>query len=338
MTTENNKNTKTNSIMSNNSKSYFEYQIIGIGILVIIGIYTLFAKITTKEFTLQINPGYGAIKICNQIKNIPEIKNKTLICTYLKIKQKIFKERFIPKLYTITPNTTVRQFISQIFQESYHYLLFPEGLTTQEIIDIIEKDPLTKGHIQGEIKEGSLMPDTYRITDHSDKNLLIERMQEEMSRFLTENWDQRDKTITLKNAQEALIMASMIEKETSVAKERAIIASTFYNRLRKNMRLESDPTTIYSLTKGKGQNKFQRDVLVKDTTIRDNFNTYRKKGLPIEPICNPGREAILAALHPAKTDYLFFVAKGKEHIFAEKFEEHIQNKLKIKRQKRNAKI
>ena len=152
-------------------------------------------------------------------------------------------------------------------------------------------------------------------------------MQAAQAKFLAKVWDQRDEGIVVQTPEEALILASIVEKETGRADERPRIASVFQNRLRKNIRLQSDPTIIYGIVGGKGvlDHPIQQDELDRDT----QYNTYKINGLPPTPIACPGRAAIEAVLKPAKTKDLYFVADGKGgHVFAATLEEHNRNVAK----------
>ena len=149
-------------------------------------------------------------------------------------------------------------------------------------------------------------------------------MQDRQSRILTDLWAARDTTVPLQSADEALILASIVEKETAIAEERGQVASVFVNRLNQGMRLQTDPTVIYGITNGQGAlgRGLRQSALRRETP----YNAYVIDGLPPTPIANPGREAIAAALNPDSTDYLFFVADGTGgHAFAETLAEHNEN-------------
>jgi UPF0755 protein len=155
----------------------------------------------------------------------------------------------------------------------------------------------------------------------------LDKAQEEMNKYLESAWEQRDLTIPLKNKQEALILASIIEKETSQEDEYKLVSSVFINRLQKNMKLQADSTAIYGVTNG--EQPFSRKLYTKDLNKINDYNTYIKNGLPIAPICNPGKKAIDAVMHPENTDYLFFVADGTGgHVFSKTINEHEKNVIK----------
>jgi UPF0755 protein len=172
--------------------------------------------------------------------------------------------------------------------------------------------------------EGSLLPETYNYSYGDSRAGIIFRMQKAMQETLNTLWEKRDPALTLKSPQEAVIMASIIEKETGKSDERARVAGVFINRLRQNMRLQSDPTVIYAIIRANGM--LDHDLNHNDLAFPSPYNTYMSDGLPPGPICNPGRAALEAALHPEVNDYLYFVADGSGgHVFAHNLVTHNQN-------------
>jgi UPF0755 protein len=201
-----------------------------------------------------------------------------------------------------------------------------EGLTSADIIAAMKANTALTGDVPVP-SEGSILPETYRYSYGDSRADLIARMQKAMQDALNELWLQRDAAVPLKSPQEAVIMASVIEKETGKAAERPRIAGVFYNRLRQNMRLQSDPTVIYAITQAKGP--MDHDLGHDDLSFTSPINTYASDGLPSQPICNPGRASLEAALHPETNDFLFFVADGTGgHVFAHTLAEHNQNVTK----------
>ena len=205
-----------------------------------------------------------------------------------------------------------------------HKVTLAEGLTSYQIVQKLTAHPELHGKITEIPPEGSLLPDTYKFGRNDTRQDIIERMQAAQAKFLAKVWETRDEGIVVTTPEEARILASIVEKETGRADERRLIASVFQNRLRKNMRLQSDPTIIYGLVGGKGalDHPIQQEELDRDT----QYNTYKINGLPPTPIANPGRAAIEAVLRPAKTNDLYFVADGTGgHVFAPTLEEHNKN-------------
>lgn len=196
-----------------------------------------------------------------------------------------------------------------------------EGLTSNSILKIIENSPGLIGQVPEKISEGSLLPETYFYSYNDTKASIVKRMRESMTKNLDELWEKRDPSIPVKTKEQALILASIVEKETGIASERPKVASVFTNRLKKGMKLQSDPTIIYSFTMG--NKSLERPIRLSDIRNNSNYNTYNIYGLPPTPICNPGVEAIKAVLNPPQTDYLYFVATGKgEHHFSVTIAEH----------------
>jgi peptidoglycan lytic transglycosylase G len=200
-------------------------------------------------------------------------------------------------------------------------LTIPEGLTSLQIVERVRAELDLVGDVTQIPPEGSLLPDTYRFSRGIDRQELINRMQAEMKRFLAAAWDKRQPDIPIKSPEEAVIFASIVEKETGRADERDRVAGVFANRMRKGMRLQSDPTVIYGIAGGKGP--LGRSLTRSDLSGETAHNTYQIDGLPPTPICNPGRSAIEATLNPASTKDLFFVADGTGgHAFSETLKDH----------------
>ncbi len=204
-------------------------------------------------------------------------------------------------------------------------LTIPEGMTTAEAIELVRKTEALSGDITLDLKEGDLLPETYFYSRDDTRDSVLLRAKEAMDKTLDEAWRKRAAGLPLANRREALVLASIVEKETAVAAERARVSAVFVNRLRRKMRLESDPTTIYGLTKGKGP--LGRELTRADLQSTSPYNTYFVVGLPPTPICNPGRASILAALNPqARERAIYFVADGQGgHAFANTLVEHNQN-------------
>jgi UPF0755 protein len=237
--------------------------------------------------------------------------------------------------YEFRKNATMREVLDTLVQgrSIEHKVTLAEGLTAQQIVEKIRANPDLHGDITEIPAEGSLLPDTYKFGRDDTRQDIIERMRAAQAKFLAKLWEERDPDIVVQTPEEALVLASIVEKETGRADERPHIASVFQNRLRKNMRLQSDPTIIYGLVGGKGMldHPIQQDELDRDTP----YNTYKINGLPPTPIACPGRAAIEAVLKPAKTKDLYFVADGTGgHVFAASLEEHNKNVVKWRKVER----
>lgn len=202
-----------------------------------------------------------------------------------------------------------------------HRFTVAEGLTSWEIVELLRANTVLTGEIAEVPPEGSLAPNTYFVLRGQTREEILRQMQEDQQGTLAELWEARAENLPLASPEEALVLASIVEKETGVASERGRVASVFVNRLRRDQRLETDPTVIYGVTGGKGPlgRPLRRSELDRETP----YNTYKIKGLPPTPIANPGRAAIEATLNPDDTEFLFFVANGTGgHTFSRTYDEH----------------
>ncbi|MYG53466.1 MAG: endolytic transglycosylase MltG [Rhodospirillaceae bacterium] len=212
-------------------------------------------------------------------------------------------------------------------------LTVPEGLTTWQILERIRQTPGLSGAIALRPGEGALMPDTYLFAKGETRDGIVRRMQAAMTEALDRAWAGRAPDLPLRTKREALVLASIVEKETGKPDERARIAGVFVNRLRRGMRLETDPTVIYGLTEGKAP--LGRRLLRKDLKTPHKWNTYVHRGLPPTPIANPGRDALAAAVRPMKHDELYFVADGTGgHRFSKTYRQHLRDVRKWRKIRR----
>ncbi len=205
-----------------------------------------------------------------------------------------------------------------------------EGQTVAEVFRTLERADGLTGDLPEKPPEGTLLPETYLYSRGDSKAALVARMQDAMSEVLKNAWATRADDLPFETPEEALIMASIVDKETGVAEERAKVAAVFVNRLRKGMRLQSDPTIIYGLTDGEGP--LDRELTRQDWKLDHPYNTYVVSGLTPGPIGNPGRESIEAVMNPDSHDYLYFVADGTGgHAFAETLDQHNDNVARWRR-------
>lgn len=219
-----------------------------------------------------------------------------------------------------------------------HRITLAEGWTVKEMFDVLAQSPLLEGPLPPLPAEGTLLPETYFFVRGDSRGALVERMKSGMTENLESLWAKRDPELALETPAQAVVLASIVEKETGLKDERARVAAVFYNRLKKNMSLQSDPTVIYAITLGKVT--LDRDLTYADLKIESPYNTYVVTGLPPTPIANPGLAALTAVLNPQKTKELYFVADGSGgHAFAETLDEHVKNVAKwreIQKQKKQA--
>jgi UPF0755 protein len=204
-------------------------------------------------------------------------------------------------------------------------IVVPEGLTSQQVVDRLNADDRLTGAIAATPAEGSLLPETYKVTRGETRQSVLDHMAQERNRVVAEVWQQRAPDLPLTSPDQMVTLASIVEKETGIADERSRVAAVFINRLRLNMRLQSDPTVIYGLFHGAG--KPQGYTLTRaDIEKGSPYNTYMITGLPPGPIANPGRASLEAVANPSRTRDLYFVADGSGgHAFAETYEQHLKN-------------
>ncbi len=228
--------------------------------------------------------------------------------------------------YVFEPGISIDGVIDQMIEGKVvaHRVTIPEGLTSLEIVEIINNAELLTGEITEIPPQGSVLPETYHFERGETRQAVLNRMTTALDLTLAELWETRADNLPIATPEEAVILASVVEKETGVASERAHIAGVFVNRLNRGMPLQSDPTVIFALTQG--QAPLGRALLRKDWEYDDPYNTYKYPGLPPGPIANPGRDAIAAVLQPMDTKDIYFVADGTGgHAFAETLTEHNRN-------------
>lgn len=202
------------------------------------------------------------------------------------------------------------------------FVTIPEGTPSVIVQELLMKAPQLAGEIQAPA-EGSVLPDSYAYNRDDSRQAVLDRMEKAMTDYLAKAWERRKPGIAVKTPAEALILASIVEKETGKPSERRTVAAVYSNRLKQGMPLQADPTIIYPITKGK---PLGRRILQSELRAVNQYNTYTMTGLPAGPIANPGRESIDAVLDPAASSALYFVADGTGgHVFADTLEQHNAN-------------
>ena len=227
--------------------------------------------------------------------------------------------------YLINSQASMHQIADQLAEGLVidHVITFAEGLTTKQIISLLNSEPSLDGFVDIDVAEGVLLPETYHFIRGDKRIEILQRMRRDQKLLLNDLWNARHDDFPLQSMDEVVVLASIIEKETAIESERKHIAAVFLNRLRQNMRLQSDPTVIYGLTGGES---LGRSLLKSELNRATSYNTYRIKGLPPTPIANPGRASIMAVFQPADTEDLYFVADGTGgHVFASTLNEHNNN-------------
>ncbi|MEL7546020.1 MAG: endolytic transglycosylase MltG [Pseudomonadota bacterium] len=234
--------------------------------------------------------------------------------------------------YVIAASASAAEILNQLVEGDVKLLrlTIPEGLTTAQIIRRVRDSDLLVGSVPEEdYVEGTFLPDTYVFESGTTRGDFLSRMQIAQSDLIDELWPTRQEGLPITTPEEAVILASVVEKETGLATERPLIAGLFTARLKRGMRLESDPTVIYGVSGGEPLfNRYgeRRTLYRSELDRKTDWNTYEMDGLPRTPICNPGRDAIAAVLQPPDTNYVFFVADGTGgHLFAETYAEHRAN-------------
>ncbi len=206
-------------------------------------------------------------------------------------------------------------------------LVVVEGVTSWQVVEGLNATEILTGEIAEVPPEGSLAPREFAVRPGADRNDLLAQMTAQQEEWLTAAWDARSPDAAVETPEDALILASIIEKETSLAEERPLVASVFSNRLRQGIKLQTDPTVIYGVTEGKGV--LGRGLRRSELRAETPWNTYVIDGLPPTPIANPGQASIEAALNPAESEFIFFVAKSLDprdgHNFAVTLDEHNRN-------------
>ena len=285
----------------------------------------------TAPKEIVIARGTGVSAMAEQLEKEDVIKNALVF----KIAARVSGRQTSLKAgeYAFPAGITMRETLAKLARGDVidRKITIPEGQTSWQIVQILKNAETLGGEIPDIPPEGSLLPETYHYSRDADRAALIQQMQRDMEKTVEELWPQRQPDLPFSTKEDAVILASIIEKETGIAGERAKIAGVFINRLKQGIPLQTDPTVIYAITRGvvkdDGMGPLGRRLLRKDLeeTVSP-YNTYKHSGLPPGPIANPGRAAIEAALKPERHDYLFFVADGTGgHLFARTLEEHLRN-------------
>ena len=299
---------------------------------------------TQREFTapgpasassrIQVEPGMSLRAILTRLQAGGALRSATAVEWYLRLHR--LRPRVLAGEYELAPAASPAQILA-LFAEGrvvLEQLTVVEGAAFQDFLDTLAQHPRVQHTLAGKSQEavmaalghpgvrpeGEFFPDTYRFAGKTPDVVILGLAYDSMQKALASAWAVRRPDLPFDTPYQALILASMVEKEAALKSERALIAGVFINRLRKGMRLQSDPTVVYGLGE-----RYDGTIHTKDLSTDNPYNTYTREGLPPTPIALPGRESLLAAVQPAQTDALFFVATGLNdgaHHFSKTLEEH----------------
>ncbi|MGP3709939.1 endolytic transglycosylase MltG [Brucella sp. RRSP16] len=292
-----------------------------------------------SETTFLVKRGAGIAEVSNSLEN-REIVSDARIFRY-GMRTLGHENDLKAGEYAIPAGATMRDVMNILISgKSIMYpLTIPEGLTVKQIFDRISVDPILVGDMPKDMPpEGSLFTDTLNFTRGTTRSEIIDRMIASQKKLVDEAWAKRNPDLPVKDKNEFVTLASIVEKETGIASERPHVASVFVNRLKKGMRIQSDPTIIYGLFGGAGKPS-DRPIFKSDIEKPTPYNTYVINGLPPTPIANPGKAALEAVANPLDTEDLYFVADGTGgHVFSKTLQEHNANvrKWRSVEQQRNS--
>ena len=289
-------------------------------------------KVSKSDMTFMVEPGSNLTQLAINLRNKGMISKTRYLRWHARIEGNA--NRISVGEYQLKDKMTPAEFYQLLTSGKVlqHGLTIIEGWTFKQLLESLHSNPMIKPTLKGmtseqimeklgypdEHPEGRFLPDTYHFPRDITDVSFLQRAHTAMDKYLQQQWQQRDIDLTLKNSYEALILASIVEKETGQVSERAAIAGVFVRRLQKRIRLQTDPTVIYGMG-----NRYKGNIQRKDLLQDTPYNTYRRNGLPPTPIAMPGREAIYASLHPDESDKLYFVAKGDgSHYFSSTLEQH----------------
>jgi UPF0755 protein len=284
------------------------------------------AAVRGGETVVMIKPGSGLRGVTEALRDAKVIDQPLVFQLNLRFSGKA------PGLkageYAIPSRASMRRIMELLLEgrSIQHKLTVAEGLTSRMVYELVKADPVLTGKPGVEPPEGALLPQTYLFTRGATRGEIIAKMKKGQAELLERLWARRISGLPFKSKAEALVLASIVEKETGIPAERRHIAAVFLNRLRIGMRLQSDPTIIYGITKGY---PLGRRIKQSEIEAATPYNTYVIAGLPPQPICNPGEDAIAAVLNPIESKDLYFVADGSGgHVFAETVDEQARNVIR----------
>ncbi len=269
-----------------------------------------------------LRPGASLPEIASTLKREHAISSSTIFIIAAQVSGAA--RRLKAGEYDFAPHASMASVMDKIRRGDivHHMLTIPEGFTSEAAVDVLTNSNILTGSAPIP-PEGAILPETYEVRRGEDRAAVLQRMMDARDQLLAGLWAQRRPDLPLATPEDAVILASIVEKETALASERPRVAAVFLNRLQKGMRLESDPTVIFGLTRGV---PLGHGIRVSELTTPTPYNTYLIAGLPPTPICNPGRASLAAVLDAPRTDELYFVADGSGgHAFSSTLEQHERN-------------
>ncbi|ACT59620.1 endolytic transglycosylase MltG [Hirschia baltica] len=303
---------------------------------------------TGDDRIVAIPSGASVARMSDVLLEAGAIKDKR----YFRLAAKFLKAETSMKAgeFAIPSGASLKEIV-EILEEGKSLLYpvtIPEGLTSAMILQRLANEEILTGEVPADIAEGVMLPDTYMVVRGESRANVIKRMIAAQNILIEQLWAERQGGIPIETKRDAIILASIVEKETGLAEERPEVAAVFTNRLKRSMRLETDPTIIYGVcmlhpdrcNNGRliDKNGNQRGIRRSELNMETGYNTYRIPALPPGPICNPGKEAIAAVLNPPQSKYIFFVADGSGgHAFAVTHAQHLQNVANWRRIEREKK-
>jgi UPF0755 protein len=286
---------------------------------------------------LIIEKGSGVARIADQLESAGVIRNALLFRVGVRLEGR--ESALKAGEYAFPARISMRAVAALLAsgRTVRRRLTIAEGLTTRQALAVVAATDGLIGTISRPVKEGGLLPETYFFSYGDSREGLVARMEQAMRDMLTGIWAKRSEGLSVRSRKEALVLASLIEKETGKPEERARISAVFHNRLKRGMRLQTDPTVVYAISGGDGP--IDRPLTRGDLSITSPYNTYLKAGLPPGPIANPGVASLVAAVNPAPVEDLYFVADGNGgHLFARTLEEHNRNVARWRQMQRERRM
>jgi UPF0755 protein len=281
-----------------------------------------------SENTLVVTSGSGLRVIANALEQAGVVENALLFRAGVIRRGKIAQLKAGEYVFPAHASEAMVMDMLVSHKVAEHRITIAEGLTSEAAVALVTADPILTGPVTV-TPEGSLLPETYLFERGTTRADILDRMHKAQAALLAQEWPKRKEGLPFTTPEDALKLASIVEKETGVASERPRIAAVFINRINKGMKLESDPTIIYGLSRGV---PLGHPLRQSELATPNPYSTYQIEGLPPTPICNPGRDAILAVLHPAESDDLYFVADGTGgHVFAGSLADHQKNVARWRR-------